>query len=167
MFGHGLVRSTFSFPGIRFPKIWTDHARLLGMAYPARRPGLRGPSHQSWNMSFQCWRTRRFHDSVYLSICAESAPPLDLFLNYHPPSPLISSVPTRKLLSAAKRVWSSALESGLIPWTIIQHATLRNIHPHRRRQTPYHRCPPTFDQPYLRNGPGTDLPCAVHRYLLF
>ena len=44
-------------------------------------------------MSLRCWRTRLFHDTLHLSICAESAPHLNSSLTYHhPPSP-IGSVP--------------------------------------------------------------------------
>ena len=44
-------------------------------------------------MSLQCWRTRLFHDTVHLSICAESAPRLNSSLTYHHPPSLIASVP--------------------------------------------------------------------------
>ena len=66
------------------------------MAYPAKRK-TRAPlaARSIAGHDFAgCWRTRLFHDTVHLSICAGSAPRLYSSLTYYyHPSPLIVPVP--------------------------------------------------------------------------
>ena len=93
-------------------------------------------------------------------------PPLRLFPQLPSFIPSDFLRPAHKPLFTAEPAWLLAVASGWVSLITTQYATLRNIHPHRRRQTPDHRCPPTLDQPYLRDGPRADLPRTIHRYLV-
>ena len=143
-------------PEFRSPKSGLTTRRFGERHFrPGTQPGLYMPRHQSYNMSFQSvWEHAEPMPPSSKYMCW-IRPPLRLFPQLPsfippPPSPISSAHPVNHRLDFL---------------ITTQHATLRNIHPHRRRQTPDHRFPPTFDQPHLRDGSRSDLPRTLHRYL--